>query len=105
MESDRVRKIVLSHVGYDSQCSIFNSFRTFLNCSYSILSEGNKTMTMNVFLSYAYKDEPWRDELAAYLSNLRWQGIITDWHERNISVGREWSREIDPDLDTAQIIL
>jgi len=62
-------------------------------------------MTMNVFLSYAYKDEPWRDELAAYLSNLRWQGIITGWHERNISLGREWSREIDPDLDTAQIIL
>src|SRR6266700_628198 len=62
-------------------------------------------MTMNVFLSYAYKDEPWRDELAAYLSNLRWQGIISDWHERNIGLGREWSREIDPDLDTAQIIL
>ena len=62
-------------------------------------------MTMNVFLSYAYKDEPWRDELAAYLSNLCLQGIITGWHERNISLGKEWSREIDPDLDTAQIIL
>ena len=62
-------------------------------------------MTMNVFLSYAYKDEPWRDELATYLDNLRWQGIITGWHERNISLSKEWSREIDPDLDTAQIIL
>jgi tetratricopeptide (TPR) repeat protein len=62
-------------------------------------------MTMNVFLSYASRDEPLRDELAAYLGNLRWQGVITDWHERNISLGKEWLKEIDPYLDAAQIIL
>jgi len=62
-------------------------------------------MAMNVFLSYVYKDEPLRDELVMHLNNLRWQGVITDWHERNIDLGKEWLREIDPYLDTAQIIL
>jgi hypothetical protein len=62
-------------------------------------------MAMNVFLSYVYKDEPLRDVLVAHLDNLRWKGIITEWHERNVNLGKEWLREIDPHLDTAQIIL
>jgi hypothetical protein len=62
-------------------------------------------MALNVFLSYVYKDEPLRDELVMHLNNLRWQGVIADWHERNIDLGKEWLREIDPHLDTAQIIL
>jgi len=62
-------------------------------------------MAMNVFLSYVYKDEALRDELALHLNNLRWRGVIADWHERNIDLGKEWLREIDPYLETAQIIL
>ena len=62
-------------------------------------------MAMNVFLAHVYKDEPLRDELVVHLNNLRWQGVITDWHERNIDLGKEWLREIDPYLDTAQLIL
>jgi hypothetical protein len=62
-------------------------------------------MAINVFLSYVYKDEPLKDELEAHLNNLRWRGVIADWHERNVGLGKEWAREIDPYLEAAQIIL
>src|SRR5260370_35842881 len=43
--------------------------------------------------------------LVKHLSVLKRQGIIDIWHDRNISAGTEWEREIDKHLNTAQIIL
>ena len=62
-------------------------------------------MTINVFVSYSHKDEAYREELDAHLSNLRRQGIIAEWHDRKISPGADWASEIDDNLNTAQIIL
>jgi len=61
--------------------------------------------TIEIFYSYAHKDEKWRKELEKQLSNLRHQGLITSWYDRNISAGTEWAREIDTHLNTASIIL
>jgi formylglycine-generating enzyme required for sulfatase activity len=60
---------------------------------------------IEIFFSYARKDELLRDELAKHLKPLRQQGIITNWHDREIPPGAEWQNEIDRHLESAQIIL
>ncbi|MEM6256620.1 MAG: SUMF1/EgtB/PvdO family nonheme iron enzyme [Cyanobacteria bacterium P01_D01_bin.156] len=58
-----------------------------------------------VFFSYSHRDEVMRDELEMHLSALKRQGLIESWHDRRILVGDEWAREIDRNLNDADIIL
>jgi len=60
---------------------------------------------IEIFFSYAHEDEGLRDELEKHLSILKRQGVISGWHDRRIGAGREWEREIDAHLNTAQVIL
>ncbi len=60
---------------------------------------------LEVFFSYAHKDQDSRDQLETHLSLLKNQGVISSWHDRKIIAGTEWAREIDAHLNTAQIIL
>ncbi len=62
-------------------------------------------MAVEIFYSYSHKDETLREELEKRLSLLKWQGIITDWHDRRIVAGQEWIGEIDTHLNTADVIL
>lgn len=68
-------------------------------------SKSSSKKQIEVFFSYAHADEPLRDELAKHLSNLKRQGIITDWYDRDITAGTEWDDEIKTRLETADIIL
>src|SRR6266702_7584475 len=61
--------------------------------------------SIEIFFSYAHKDEKLREDLEKQLSLLKWQGLITGWHDRRIGAGQEWSSAIDAHLDRAQIIL
>lgn len=58
-----------------------------------------------VFFAYSHEDEPLRKELEKQLSFLKRQGIISEWHDRNIQAGQEWSYEISRHLNTADLIL
>lgn len=60
---------------------------------------------IDVFFSYAHKDEALRDELAAHLSVLRRQGEIRDWHDRQIGAGEDWRAAIGRNIEAARIIL
>jgi hypothetical protein len=60
---------------------------------------------MEVFFSYAHKDEALRDELAKHLKLLERQGVITAWHDRDITAGEEWKDAINSHLESANIIL
>ena len=60
---------------------------------------------VEVFFSYAHEDEALRDELEKHLAILKWQGVITGWHDRKIGAGREWEGEISTHLNTARVIL
>lgn len=60
---------------------------------------------VKVFFSYAHEDERLRDKLATHLSTLRRQGIIQEWHDRQIGAGQEWAGEIDRNLEAAHVIL
>ena len=61
--------------------------------------------SIEVFFSYAHRDEDLRDELAKHLRLLERQGIISGWHDRHITGGTEWAGAIDEHLRTADIIL
>ena len=61
--------------------------------------------SIEVFYSYSHEDEELRQQLENHLSILRRQGVITDWHYRQIGAGREWEGEIDAHLNTAHVIL
>jgi hypothetical protein len=43
--------------------------------------------------------------LEVHLKLLKRQDIIQDWHDRDISAGTEWARQISTQLETADIIL
>lgn len=60
---------------------------------------------VEVFYSYAHADEDFRVELVEHLRLLERQGVITGWHDRNISAGTEWKDAIDDHLESAKIIL
>jgi hypothetical protein len=60
---------------------------------------------VSVFFSYSHKDEKLRDKLASHLSILERQELIKSWHYRDISAGTEWEKEIEDNLNNAEIIL
>ena len=60
---------------------------------------------VELFYAYSHRDEELREQLENHLSILRREGVITDWHDRKISAGREWEGEIHEHLNTAHIIL
>ena len=60
---------------------------------------------IKVFYSYAHEDKALRDELEKHLMALKRQGLIEQWHDRDISAGKDWKHEIDTYLNSAQIIL
>jgi hypothetical protein len=66
---------------------------------------GAVVTAFELFISYSHKDEALCEELEKQLSLLKWQNLITAWHDRRIGAGHEWEREIDRQLDSAKIIL
>ncbi|WP_017299339.1 AAA-like domain-containing protein [Nodosilinea nodulosa] len=63
------------------------------------------TQGIQLFFSYSHRDEALRDELAKHLSLLERQGVLSSWHDRQITPGSEWAGQIDHYLEQAQIIL
>lgn len=62
-------------------------------------------MVSKVFISYAHKDESFKDNLEEHLSSLKRRGVIDAWSDREIIAGQEWENEIDENLSEANIIL
>jgi hypothetical protein len=62
-------------------------------------------MSIKIFYCYAHEDKALRALLEKHLGNLKQQELITGWSDRNIDAGKEWAKEIDSNLNTANIIL
>jgi len=60
---------------------------------------------IRLFYSYAHEDEALRERLETHLKLLKRQGVLQDWHDRDISAGSEWAQQISAQLETADIIL
>lgn len=69
------------------------------------MKQPKKQAYIAVFYSYAHEDESLREQLEKRLSMLRRQGLISEWHDRQIAAGTEWAQEIDAHLETASVIL
>lgn len=61
--------------------------------------------SVELFISYSHRDEELRQQLDKHLAALRRQKVIEAWHDRKIEAGTEWAREIDNNLNKADIIL
>lgn len=46
---------------------------------------------IKLFYCYAHEDRPIRDELEKHLSWLKRRYQLTNWHDREILPGEEWS--------------
>lgn len=64
-----------------------------------------RQQTIRLFYCYSHADESLRDALAAHLSVLRRNGLITEWHDRRIMPGATLSGSIGTSLDEADLIL
>lgn len=64
-----------------------------------------KTSRRMAFVSYSQRDERYRQRLDTALAQLRRNELITIWHDRMILPGQEWGREIDKNLDNADVVL
>ena len=60
---------------------------------------------LSLFYSYAHEDENFRNNLEKHLSNLKRQGVISEWHDRKIIAGQSWAEVIDENLEKADVIL
>jgi hypothetical protein len=60
---------------------------------------------VEVFLSYASKDEEFRARLAGALAAAEHSGIVRLWFDRKVPPGAQWGDQIDEHLETAHVIL
>jgi hypothetical protein len=60
---------------------------------------------VEIFCIYAHEDEMWLRKLETHLSVLKRQGFISLWHDRLITPGTDWTRELDAHLETTSVIL
>ena len=60
---------------------------------------------LDVFISYSHKDDEYRERLEVHLALLKRQMIIRVWHDRRIGAGKDIHREINENLETADVVL
>ena len=60
---------------------------------------------VKLFCSYSHADKKFRAQLETHLSLLRQQDAIHVWHDRLIKPGSDWKKDIDKNLDEADIVL
>jgi tetratricopeptide (TPR) repeat protein len=60
---------------------------------------------VRIFCSYSHKDEEALKALKAHLAEVRRQGRIDDWHDRDIQAGEDWAQAIDDALAAADLVL
>jgi Flp pilus assembly protein TadD len=60
---------------------------------------------VRVFISYSHKDDDLREKLQAHLSQLKRDGLVAAWDDRQIPAGTGWADEIDSRLEAADVVL
>ena len=58
-----------------------------------------------IVFSYSHVDEKLRDQLEVHLGLLKREGVITGWHDRKITPGTEWRRQIGAAIDRCNIVV
>jgi len=58
-----------------------------------------------IFISYAHRDETWKERVKVHLAALDMDNDLDIWDDSRIAVGQEWEKEIEAALDSAQVAL
>lgn len=61
--------------------------------------------SIEIFYSYAQRDNALRNELEKHLGTLKRLRLIKNWHDQNIQAGTDWMHAVNMHLNTATIIL
>ncbi|MDQ1353221.1 MAG: hypothetical protein QG657_3527, partial [Acidobacteriota bacterium] len=59
----------------------------------------------NIFISYSHKDAQWKDLLVSHLQVLENEGFCKLWHDRDITLGRDWFPDIDAAINQAHLAI
>jgi hypothetical protein len=70
-----------------------------------LIKPTKKSGGLRVFISYSHADKRLMNDLRKHLEPLRQMGLIRDWHDGEITPGKEWAQEISDQLGSAEIIL
>lgn len=62
-------------------------------------------VAVNIFFSYAHKDEELKDRLETNLSMMKREGLLKSWSDRQINPGEEFDNVIDKHINDAHVIL
>jgi hypothetical protein len=60
---------------------------------------------ISVFVSYSHHDELLYQELRKHLKSLEYEGVISQWSDREITAGREFNKNIQSELLNAGMVL
>ena len=60
-------------------------------------------MTTPIFISYAHKDEEWKERVVTHLRVLELEGMLDVWDDRRIEAGDDWRAEIETAINAASI--
>lgn len=60
---------------------------------------------LKVFISYAHKDEAFKDELAIMLRSMERNGVIDAWQDRRIEPGEEWYEAIQTAMNECDLAI
>src|SRR5690349_15304289 len=66
---------------------------------------GRQAKPISLFYSYSDDDEEFRMQLEKSLATLHRKGLIAECYNRRIDSGKDWAREIDHSIMSADIIL
>lgn len=62
------------------------------------------TAPLKIFYAYSHADEQFRTDLSKSVALLRRQGVIQEWHDRQITGGEVWADQISNHIEEADII-
>ncbi len=60
---------------------------------------------LKIFISYSHHDEEMCERFLVHLSQLKREGLIAPWSDRQITAGADWAGAIDENLNSAHIIV
>src|SRR5450631_3110867 len=69
------------------------------------MREAQPSPPLKIFVSYSLRDEELCEWFFVHLSQLKRDGLIEPWHDRQITAGTEWAGAIDEHLNSARIII
>ncbi|MCZ6677459.1 MAG: toll/interleukin-1 receptor domain-containing protein, partial [Candidatus Poribacteria bacterium] len=96
--------IPFDHAGFAPLCASLH--RQWEETLSQLPAEEKPTMKpLKIFISYAHKDEAFKDDLVLMVDSMQRQGIIDAWQDRRIEAGDEWYQAIQGAMNECDLAL